>query len=110
MPDGGVLAIETVGIVLDRQVLRKHPEASPGPHVRLSVTDTGSGMDADTATKVFEPFFTTKEPGEGTGLGLAMVHGAVKQHGGWMTLTSAPAEGSTFALYFRVAAQGEPES
>ena len=110
MPDGGVLAIETAGIVLDRQVLRKHPEASPGPHVRLSVTDTGSGMDADTATKVFEPFFTTKEPGEGTGLGLAMVHGAVKQHGGWMTLTSAPAEGSTFALYFPVAAQGEPES
>ena len=88
MPEGGVVTIETKAIELDRAAVRTNPEA-----------DTGTGMDGDTVTRVFEPFFTTKEPGRGVGLGLAMVHGVVKQSRGFISVESTPAVGSTFAVH-----------
>ena len=99
MPDGGVLTIETKAVTLSEAFSRTNAEANPGPSVRLTVSDTGAGMDDETVSRVFEPFFTTKEPGEGVGLGLAMVHGAVKQSGGFVTAKSKLGVGSTFACY-----------
>ena len=78
MPDGGAVTISTEATEVDKADCRTKPEAVPGRYVRLTVSDTGSGMDAETVARVFEPFFTTKEPGQGVGLGLAMLHGAVK--------------------------------
>ena len=77
-----------------------HPELKPGPGTRLTVADNGTGMDAATLDHIFEPFFTTKETGAGTGLGLAVVHGIVKSHGGAILVRSAPGKGSAFELYF----------
>jgi PAS domain S-box-containing protein len=100
MPRGGRFTIETATVNLDEDYAHTHPEVKPGPYVRLTVTDTGCGMDEATLAHVFEPFFTTKEPGKGTGLGLAMVFGFVKQSGGQVTALSQPGRGSTFQLYF----------
>ena len=102
MPDGGVVTIETQCVDIDDTTARTHPDAQLGPYIRLSVTDTGIGMDAMTAGRIFEPFFTTKEPGEGVGLGLAMVHGAVKQTGGFITVRSKPGGGTTLMLHVPV--------
>ena len=102
MLDGGTITVETKGLPLDEAFARTHPEARAGRYVRLTVSDTGTGMDDATAARVFEPFFTTKEPGEGVGLGLAMVHGAVKQGGGFVTVDSELGVGATFALYLPV--------
>ena len=102
MPEGGAVTVETKGLTLDEAFARTHPEIPPGRYVALTVTDTGTGIDHATAARVFEPFFTTKEPGEGVGLGLAMVHGAVKQCGGVVTVDSEPGSGSTFTLYVPV--------
>ena len=99
MKAGGVLAIEVEGIESDRVQAPPDSGFSGGPVVSLSVKDTGSGMDDAVKQRLFEPFFTTKGPGGGIGLGLASVHGIVKQHGGWMAVESAPGMGSTFTIY-----------
>jgi PAS domain S-box-containing protein len=99
MPSGGTLTMETCEASVDGVFVRTHPEARPGTYARLTVADTGLGMDEETLSRVFEPFFTTKEQGKGVGLGLAMVHGAIKQSGGFITVHSTVGVGSSFAVY-----------
>jgi signal transduction histidine kinase/ActR/RegA family two-component response regulator len=99
MPDGGRLVFETANVDLDRTYGLTHPEAHEGPHVRLSVSDTGHGMTAETQRRVFEPFFTTGEIGQGSGLGLAMVYGIVKNHNGHILCYSTPGQGACFKIY-----------
>ncbi|MFH0825121.1 MAG: PAS domain S-box protein, partial [Pseudomonadota bacterium] len=102
MPNGGKLTIETKFLVLDQEYCRTHVEACEGPHVRVTVGDTGVGIERAAIDRIFEPFFTTKKPGEGTGLGLAMVYGIVKSHGGHIICSSEPGAGTTFNIYLPV--------
>ena len=99
MPQGGRLILETAPATLDQAFVAAHPGSIAGAHVRLSIHDTGCGMGPDVLSHLFEPFFTTKEPGRGTGLGLSTVYGIVKQHRGYIGVTSAPGRGSSFEVY-----------
>src|ERR1700735_3967489 len=99
MPKGGALTIRTANAELDEEWVRGHAGAQAGPHVLLSVRDTGHGMDQETLTHIFEPFFTTKDRTKGTGLGLATVYGTVRQSGGCITVSRKVGEGTTFQIY-----------
>ncbi|MGO9572189.1 MAG: PAS domain S-box protein, partial [Desulfomonilaceae bacterium] len=100
MPEGGKLVIETENVFLDEDYCNTHLEIAPGHYALLTLSDSGQGMDRETLEHIFEPFYTTKRPGEGTGLGLAMVYGIVKQHRGHIACYSEPHVGTTFRIYF----------
>jgi len=108
MPEGGRLLVRVDEVELDDAAAHAFVEGQPGRYARLSITDTGTGMDEQTRARLFEPFFTTKEHGKGTGLGLSIVYGIVKQSGGYITVTSERGRGTTFLIYLPVAAVHEP--
>jgi len=99
MPDGGVLTFAAENVTIDAQYAATSREAKPGPHVCVSVSDTGGGIPPDTLERIFEPFFTTKEVGKGTGLGLSTAHAIVKSHHGFITVYSEVGKGSMFKVY-----------
>jgi CheY-like chemotaxis protein len=97
---GGTLRVSLLPIDLGPEAAARLPELAPGPYLQLSVADTGHGISLDIIDRIFDPYFTTKTKGEGTGLGLSVVHGIVKNHGGAIRVSSAPDLGATFDLWF----------
>jgi len=108
MPGGGRITVRVEEIDLDEVAASALVEAQPGRYARLSVADTGTGIDEKTRARLFEPFFTTKEQGKGTGLGLSIVYGIVKQSGGYITVASELGRGSTFLIYLPLVPAPEP--
>ena len=106
MPSGGTLTLTTSNQVIDEQFVALYPDARPGPHLRIVVEDSGSGMSPETLAKIFDPFFTTKEFGKGTGLGLSTSMVIVRSHGGFLRAESEPGRGTRLSLYLP-AAEGE---
>jgi two-component system, cell cycle sensor histidine kinase and response regulator CckA len=105
MPTGGTLRIHSAVEEVEPGRTARQPNARPGPHMCLTVQDTGVGMDEATMRRLFEPFFTTKAPGKGTGLGLSTVYGIVRQHQGWVEIDSKLGSGTAFRIYLTLAEQ-----
>lgn len=99
MPGGGVFTVSTERIMLDEEFIRIQGHGCPSLYALVTVSDTGSGMDDEILQKIFNPFFTTKDVGKGTGLGLAVVYGIIKQHDGYINVDSVPDNGATFRIY-----------
>ena len=109
MPQGGTITIATEQIRIGKDFITAHGYGNPGIYALLTVADTGKGMDEQTRKRIFEPFFTTKEVGKGTGLGMAVVYGIIKQHDGYINVYSEPGKGTTFRIYLPVIASGSIE-
>jgi PAS domain S-box-containing protein len=103
MPQGGIFSIVTEKVEIDQEYIDFYGNGNPGSYARMSVSDSGIGMDAETRKRIFEPFFTTKEVGKGTGLGLSIVYGIVQQHNGFINVYSEPGRGTTFSIYLPLA-------
>ncbi|OWK36311.1 diguanylate cyclase/phosphodiesterase (GGDEF & EAL domains) with PAS/PAC sensor(s) [Fimbriiglobus ruber] len=110
MPGGGRIVLRAEVVTLTPEAVVAHPEGRPGRFVRMSVEDTGTGMSPAVRARLYEPFFTTKPVGQGTGLGLAMVHGIVRQHVGWIECDTVPGRGTRFDLYLPVAEVKPPSA
>ena len=98
----GILNVELHNVDLDLKKAAQYPELNPGPYVKLSISDTGHGMDNETLDRIFDPYFTTKEQDKGTGMGLAVIHGIIKGHGGGIRVQSTPGKGTRFDILFPV--------
>ncbi|MHB8883125.1 MAG: PAS domain-containing protein [Thermodesulfovibrionales bacterium] len=109
MPNGGTFSVSTEAVCLDGRYIEVHGHDRPGTYALLTVADTGSGMDEKTKQHIFEPFFTTKKVGKGTGLGLAVVYGIIKQHNGYVNIYSEPGRGTTFMIYLPLIAASAAE-
>ena len=110
MPEGGRVTVRVEDVELDEAAAVAQVEGRAGRYARLTVSDTGTGIDEQTRAKLFEPFFTTKEQGKGTGLGLSIVYGIVKQSGGYISVVSEPGHGAAFLIYLPLATAAEPQS
>jgi len=108
MPNGGRVTVAVDSVELDETAAIGLVEGHAGKYARISVTDTGMGMDDRTKAQLFEPFFTTKDQGKGTGLGLSIVYGIAKQNGGYITVVSEPGRGASFQVWLPVAAATAP--
>jgi PAS domain S-box-containing protein len=110
MPQGGTLRIETSEVEINQEFIRSYGYGVPGKYALISISDTGTGLDEKTRQKIFEPFFTTKEVGKGTGLGLSIVYGIIKQHNGYINVTSELDKGTTFHIYLPVVTTSTEET
>ncbi|MBU5611649.1 PAS domain S-box protein [Geomonas azotofigens] len=110
MAKGGVLSVGTELVEIEEPTETEFGHSEPGPYACVVMSDTGSGMDEETRTRIFEPFFTTKEVGKGTGLGMAIVYGIVKQHGGFINVYSEPGRGTTFRVFLPLAKVADAEA
>ncbi|MEE9910827.1 MAG: PAS domain S-box protein [Deltaproteobacteria bacterium] len=106
MPQGGDIYLESRNVTFSDADVKPY-DVRPGKYVQVSITDTGTGMDAQTRERIFEPFFTTKRPDKGTGMGLASVYGIIKNHGGFITVESEPGKGSTFRIFLPASSQNK---
>ena len=109
MPGGGDLTISTNNVIIDHEKAQNIPDIKPGEYICLSIEDTGSGIEKSLQKKIFDPFFTTKGRAEGTGMGLSVVHGIVKKHGGVINVYSEPGEGTIFKIYLPAVIEKEIE-